>query len=58
MIPQQLKLWQWYKGQLPADGGSPLTLLMIQPTPFCNITCSYCYLPHRDLKKRFDLDLI
>jgi uncharacterized protein len=31
---------------------------MIQPTPFCNITCSYCYLPHRDLKKRFDLDLI
>jgi uncharacterized protein len=38
--------------------GSPLTLLMIQPTPFCNITCSYCYLPHRDLKKRFNLDLI
>jgi uncharacterized protein len=57
VIPQ-LKLWQWYKGQLPADGGSPLTLLMIQPTPFCNIACSYCYLPHRDLKKRFNLDLI
>jgi uncharacterized protein len=57
MIPQ-LKLWQWYKGQLPPDGGSPLSLLMIQPTPFCNIACSYCYLPHRDQKARFNLDLI
>jgi uncharacterized protein len=57
MIPQ-LKLWHWYKGQLPPDGGSPLSLLMIQPTPFCNIACSYCYLPHRDLKRRFNLDLI
>ena len=31
---------------------------MIQPTPFCNINCSYCYLPHRSSKKRFDLDLV
>ena len=22
-------------------------LLVIQPTPFCNINCSYCYLPNR-----------
>ena len=20
----------------------------MQPTPFCNINCSYCYLPHRN----------
>jgi uncharacterized protein len=25
----------------------PLELLVIQPTPFCNINCSYCYLPDR-----------
>jgi uncharacterized protein len=24
-----------------------ITLLVIQPTPFCNINCSYCYLPSR-----------
>ena len=25
----------------------PLDLLVIQPTPFCNLDCSYCYLPGR-----------
>jgi uncharacterized protein len=24
-----------------------IELLVIQPTPFCNIDCTYCYLPHR-----------
>jgi uncharacterized protein len=24
-----------------------IALVMIQPTPFCNIDCSYCYLPNR-----------
>jgi uncharacterized protein len=23
-------------------------LIIIQPTPYCNISCSYCYLAHRD----------
>jgi len=32
-------------------------LLVIQPTPFCNINCSYCYLPHRTTKKRMTLDV-
>lgn len=27
-------------------------LVVIQPTPFCNIHCRYCYLPHRSSKKR------
>ncbi len=30
----------------------PLDLLVIQPTPFCNLDCSYCYLPDRGSKKR------
>ncbi len=25
----------------------PIDLLIIQPSPFCNIDCSYCYLPER-----------
>jgi uncharacterized protein len=32
-------------------------LLVIQPTPFCNINCSYCYLPHRTSKKRMSLEV-
>jgi uncharacterized protein len=30
----------------------PLDLLVVQPTPFCNIDCRYCYLPDRRNKKR------
>ena len=30
----------------------PLDLLVIQPTPFCNIDCTYCYLPNRQSTKR------
>jgi uncharacterized protein len=29
-----------------------LSLLILQPTPFCNIDCRYCYLPHRSDKTR------
>ena len=27
-----------------------IRLLIVQPTPFCNIDCSYCYLPDRRSK--------
>src|SRR4051812_15481906 len=30
----------------------PLELLVLQPTPFCNINCSYCYLPDRQSTKQ------
>ncbi len=36
----------------------PINLVVIQPTPFCNLDCDYCYLPDRQLKKQFSLDLI
>jgi hypothetical protein len=29
-----------------------LDLLVIQPTPFCNLDCDYCYLPNRRSKER------
>lgn len=33
----------------------PLELLLLQPSPFCNIACDYCYLPHRALRGRMSL---
>jgi uncharacterized protein len=36
----------------------PIHLVIIQATSFCNLDCDYCYLPDRQLKKRFSLDLI
>jgi uncharacterized protein len=30
-------------------------LVVIQPTPFCNINCRYCYLPNRSLPGRMSL---
>jgi uncharacterized protein len=32
--------------------------LIVQATAFCNLDCSYCYLPHRSKKGHFDLSLI
>jgi uncharacterized protein len=31
-------------------------LLILQPTPFCNVDCSYCYLPDRDNKSRMSAE--
>ena len=32
--------------------------LILQPTPFCNISCKYCYLPDRAFKARMNLETI
>ena len=32
----------------------PVQLLVLQPTPFCNLDCSYCYLPNRHSTARMD----
>jgi uncharacterized protein len=33
-------------------------LLVLQPTPFCNLDCSYCYLPQREDRSRMSLDTV
>ena len=33
-------------------------LLVLQPTPFCNIDCDYCYLPNRQDTSRMSLDVV
>lgn len=37
---------------------APTELLVLQPTPFCNLDCSYCYLPDRSLKARMSRETL
>jgi len=46
----------WYRGQIQPGARSPLQLVLVQSTSFCNIDCAYCYLPLRNNKARFDLE--
>ena len=32
--------------------------VVLQPTPFCNIQCKYCYLPQRDDTSVMDLQTV
>lgn len=34
------------------------TLVILQPTPFCNIDCEYCYLPYRSSSNKMNLDIV
>ncbi len=40
------------------EGFGPLQLLVVQPTPYCNLDCDYCYLPNRDDRHRLPLELL
>jgi uncharacterized protein len=44
--------------ELDISDFGPISLVVIQPTSFCNLDCDYCYLPERHLKNRLSLDLI
>lgn len=35
-----------------------LGVLVVQPSPFCNINCDYCYLPHRTSKQRMEFSTL
>lgn len=40
------------------QGYGPLQLLVIQPTPYCNLDCDYCYLPGRSDRQRLTMELL
>lgn len=44
--------------QLTSAEHGPLELLILQPTPFCNINCSYCYLPNRQSTRRMSRETL
>src|ERR1700733_15129502 len=35
-----------------------ISLVVVQPTPFCNIDCKYCYLSDRANNSRMSLDVL
>jgi uncharacterized protein len=37
---------------------TPLRLAVVQPSPFCNIDCRYCYLPERSHTQRMSQDTV
>ena len=41
---------------LPTTG--TIDLLVIQPTPFCNLDCDYCYLPFRQSKQQISRKIL
>ena len=50
--PSQARLAEL--GASSFDPPLKVSLLVLQATPFCNIDCSYCYLPDRDSPERMD----
>ncbi len=42
----------------PADCAGRTRLLILQPTPFCNIDCGYCYLPGRSDRHRMPFEIV
>jgi uncharacterized protein len=40
------------------EAAACLRLLILQPTPFCNIDCDYCYLANRRSKRRMSLETL
>ncbi len=44
----------------PSDSMEQLFLgvLVLQPSPFCNINCDYCYLPHRTSTRRMEFPVL
>lgn len=35
-----------------------ISLLVLQPSPFCNINCSYCYLPNRSSNQKMSMEIV
>jgi uncharacterized protein len=53
-LPQRPQLPQLVSA--PAIG--PLSLLVVQATPYCNLDCDYCYLPDRHDRRRLEPGLL
>ncbi len=60
IIPSHSQVPQMQEETVPINLNDfgPISLVVLQPTSFCNLDCDYCYLPERHLQKRLSLDLI
>lgn len=51
-------LLQTIHSQYAGPFAESLEILILQPTPFCNINCDYCYLPNRNDTHRMSVETI
>ena len=49
---------EWLSSGHSQQSHGPLELLVVQPTPFCNLDCSYCYLADRSNPDRMSFDTL
>ena len=50
-MPQDRRSSRTFAHLLPSGAGTPeIGMVVVQPTAFCNIACTYCYLPDRSNK--------
>lgn len=49
---------RWFRRRLDITPATCTRLLILQPTPFCNLDCDYCYLPERDNPARMALGTV
>lgn len=45
-------------GNFPPPAIGPTRLVILQPTSFCNIDCSYCYVPDRQVKGLMSMEVM
>ena len=45
-------------GAAQAQVPDAIELVVVQPTAFCNLDCSYCYLPDRDDRQQMSMDTL
>jgi uncharacterized protein len=43
---------------IPTQTYGPVRMLVVQPTPFCNLDCDYCYLPDRGDRRRIAFEVL
>src|SRR5271154_1741759 len=43
---------------MPTSLAPSIQTVVLQPTPFCNIDCRYCYLPQRDATTVMELETV
>ena len=57
-MPKELSVENGRPAALYVGDFSPTRLVILQPTPFCNIDCSYCYLGSRTNTKRLTIETV
>ena len=54
----RIRGWLNISDPLASETCGPIQLVVIQPTTYCNLDCDYCYLPNREFRHKFTLDLL